>query len=121
MIGNLHRLFVSIPTSHPKINKFVNVHFLLDTGSPHTTLTHRALCAIHQRPISTEIIFPRQLYQIGGKLIHIHLSNPNPTDPNPSHAFHNVNLLGMDFLTKYEEFNINVKRNSEEFNLRLCK
>ena len=101
MIGNLHRLFVSIPTMHPEIKKFVNVHFLLDTTSPHTTLTHRALCAIHQRPFSTEIVFPRQTYQIGGRLIDIHLSNPNPTDKNASHDFHSVNILGMDFLTKY--------------------
>lgn len=119
MIGNLHRLFVSIPTSHPKIKKYVNVHFLIDTGSPHTTLTHRSLCAIHQRPFSTEILFQRQIYQIGGKAIHIHLSNPNPQDPNPSHAFHNVNLLGMDFLTKYKKFDINVNVEYEEFDLRL--
>jgi hypothetical protein len=101
MIGSLRRLFVSIPTSHPSINKYVYVHYLVDTASPHTTLTHRALCAIHQRPYSTEIKFPRQQYQIGGKLIHIHLSNPNPRDLNPSHSFPNVNRLGMDFLTKY--------------------
>ena len=77
MVGNLHRLFVSIPTAHPQIKKYVNVHFLVNTASPHTTLTQRALCAIHQRPFTTEIKFPRQLYQIGGNLIHIHLSNPN--------------------------------------------
>ena len=44
----MRRLFLSIPTKHPKINKFYNVHFLLDTGSPITTLTQRALCSIHQ-------------------------------------------------------------------------
>ena len=119
MIGNLHRLFVSIPTSHPEINKFVNVHFLLDTGFPHTTLTHRALCAIHQRPFSTEIIFQRQNYQIGGKSVRIYLSNPNPTEANPSHAFHNVNLLGMDFLTKYQKFKIEVDNQEGFFDLRL--
>lgn len=119
MIGNLHRLFVSIPTAHPQINKFINVHFLLNTGSPHTTLTHRALCAINQIPFSTEVVFTRQLYQIGGKLIHIHLSNPSTTDVNRLHAFHNVNILGMDFLTKYQGFNINVKKQSHEFDLRL--
>ena len=52
-------------------------------------------------------------------MIHIHLSNPNPQDPNPSHAFHKVNLLGMDFLIKYKRFNINVNEELEEFDLRL--
>lgn len=101
MVGSLHRLFVSIPTSHPRLNKFVNVHFLIDTKSPYTTLTHRALCAIHQRPFSTEIRFSRQVYQIGECNIHIHLSNPNPSDPNSTGAFRNVSVLGVDFLTKY--------------------
>lgn len=119
MIGNLHRLFVSIPISHPQINKYINVHFLVNTGSPHTTLTHRTLCAIHQRAFSTEINFPRQLYQISGKLIHIQLSNPHPTDPNPSHTFHNVNLLGMDFLTEYEQITININKKNKEFDLKL--
>jgi hypothetical protein len=119
MIGNLHRLFVSIPTAHPKINKFVNIHFLIDTGSPYTTLTRRALCAIHQRPFSTEIVFPRQMYQIGGRKIHIHLSKPNPTDLNPTHAFHNVNLLGMDFLSMYQKFSIDVSILNQEFDLKL--
>lgn len=47
-MGKMRRLFLSIPTKHPKINKFYNVHFLLNTGSPITTLTRRALCSIHQ-------------------------------------------------------------------------
>ena len=119
MIGRLNRLFVAIPTSHPEINEFVYVHFLLDTTSPHTTLTQRALCAIHQKPFSTDWKFPRQHYWIGGRRVHIHLSNPNPINANPSHAFHSVNLLGMDFLTKYRRFNIDVDCPNEVFNLRL--
>lgn len=107
MIGSLRRLFISVPVSHPQINKFVNIHFLVDTVSPFSTLTHKALCAIHQRPYSTELIFPRQQYNIGGIPVHIHLSNPNP-----SGVFHNVNLLGMDFLTKFKEFLIKVKTGS---------
>lgn len=47
-MGQMNRLFLSIPTKHPNINKFYNVHFLLDTGSPVTTLTRRALCTLHQ-------------------------------------------------------------------------
>jgi hypothetical protein len=48
IMGRSRRLFISIPTSHPKTKKYVNMHFLLHTASPITTLTQRALCAIHQ-------------------------------------------------------------------------
>jgi hypothetical protein len=47
IMGRYPRLFVSIPTKHPIVNKYYNVHYLIDTGSPITTLTQRALSAIH--------------------------------------------------------------------------
>ena len=47
IMGVYLRLFVSIPTKHHNSNKYFNVHYLLDTGSPITTLTRKALCAIH--------------------------------------------------------------------------
>lgn len=53
-MGRMRRLFLSIPVKHPKINKFYNIHFLLDTGSPITTLTQRALCAIHSMEYKSE-------------------------------------------------------------------
>ena len=43
----MSRLFVSIPTKHPNTDKYYNIHYLVDTGSPITTLTRKALCAIH--------------------------------------------------------------------------
>ena len=96
MFGGLGRLFLSIPVSYPSINKYVNIHFLLDIVSPFTTLTHQALRAIHQKPYSTEEMFQKHLYQIGGTKIFTKMSNPNPSIP--THNFPNVNRLGMDFL-----------------------
>lgn len=49
IMGRMRRMFISIPTAYPKINKFVNVHYLLDTRSLIITLAQRALCAIHQK------------------------------------------------------------------------
>ena len=70
IIGRMRRLFLTIPTKHPKINKFYNVHFLLDTGSPVTTLTYRALCAIHSIEYNSKKKHNQQFlldmpYQIG--------------------------------------------------------
>jgi hypothetical protein len=64
-------MFLSIPTAHPDVNKYINVIYLLDTGSPVTTLTNRALCAIHQKKYSELITFQRGLYQVGSELIPI--------------------------------------------------
>jgi hypothetical protein len=47
IIGLMSRLFVSIPTKHRNADKYYNIHYLVDTGSPITTLTRKALCAIH--------------------------------------------------------------------------
>ena len=34
------RLFLSIPTARASSSEYFNVHYLLNTGSPYTTLTH---------------------------------------------------------------------------------
>ena len=59
VIGLFNRLFVSIPTSLPGRDKFINIIYLIDTGAPKSYLTHEALCAVHQRPYSKELIFPQ--------------------------------------------------------------
>jgi hypothetical protein len=69
-MGKMRRLFLSIPTKHPKVNKFYNVHFLLNTGSPITTLTQKALCTIHQKEYNSDKKYLQQFhldmpYQIG--------------------------------------------------------
>lgn len=40
IIGDHSRLFFSIPTAMKNSSKYYNVHYLLDTASPYTTLTH---------------------------------------------------------------------------------
>lgn len=40
IIGSNWRLFFSIPTAKQNSSEYYNVHYLLDTGSPYTTLTH---------------------------------------------------------------------------------
>jgi hypothetical protein len=94
-------MFLLIPTAHPDINKYINVYYLLDTGSPVTTLTHRALCAIHQKKYSELITFQRGVYKVGGELISILPSNPDPQSKNSSNSFYNVNILGVNFLKCY--------------------
>ena len=46
-VGHLPRLFISIPTKFYESDKYYNVHYLLNTGSPITTLTQKALSALH--------------------------------------------------------------------------
>jgi hypothetical protein len=53
-MGKMCRLFISIPTKHPIVDKFYNVHYLIDTGSPITTLTKKALCSIHQKEYNND-------------------------------------------------------------------
>lgn len=40
IIGDHSRLFFSIPTARVNSQEYYNVHYLFDTGSPYTTLTH---------------------------------------------------------------------------------
>lgn len=40
IIGDHSRLFFSLPTARENSSEYYNVHYLLDTGSPYTTLTH---------------------------------------------------------------------------------
>lgn len=54
IMGRMLRLFVSIPTKHPKVNRYYNVHYLLNAGSPITTLTRKALCAIHEKEYNSD-------------------------------------------------------------------
>jgi hypothetical protein len=37
-------------------------------------------------------------------LIDFHPSNPDINDEKPSHNYHNVNLLGMNFLSSFIEY-----------------
>ena len=67
IIGAIHRIFFTIPTRHPKMRKYTNVHYLLDTGSSITTLTHRALCAIHEKQYSDHLVFTNENYKVGNQ------------------------------------------------------
>lgn len=40
IMGSHSRLFFSIPTAKYNSSEYYNVHYLLDTSSPYTTLTH---------------------------------------------------------------------------------
>ena len=79
-MGIMNLLFVSIPTAHPNLNKYLYIHYLLDTGSPTTTLTHRAMCALHQRQYSESLHFFPQLYCLGDITIQTNLSNPDASE-----------------------------------------
>jgi hypothetical protein len=58
---------------------------------------------------------------IGGMTVRTHLSNPNPGEKNPIHNYHNVNLLGMNFLRKFKGFKIGGDFNNNVAFLELIK
>lgn len=43
---------------------------------------------------------------VAGKTIETQLSNPDPTDMNYTPNYRNANVLGMNFLREFKEFNI---------------
>ena len=109
IIGDHSRLFFSIPTARLDSQEYYYVHYLLDTGSPYTTLTHEALrCLYGKKADDYNVLFPSLLdIKIGGRyVVETHLSNPYPDEKNPTHNYHNVNLLGMNFLRKFQGYKL---------------
>ena len=80
MVGRMGRLFLTVPTKDLSINKFYNVHFLLDTGVPTTQITRRTVCALNHIEYDNENKYDQKLpfhkpYQIAGKKIWPDYSN----------------------------------------------
>lgn len=104
IIGDHSRFFVSIPTAKKDSDEYYYVHYLLDTGSPITTLTHEALCCLHDKKVdAVNSIFPSKLStSIGGLIVSTYLSDPGPSNVSTNN-YHNVNLLGMNFLRRFKK------------------
>ena len=83
------------------MEKYRNVHYLIDLNSPYTTLTHEALCVLHEKPYSLDIRFHPEEYSIGGHKMLVNLSNPNPKVT--SLLYGDVNLLGRDYLRRFQK------------------
>jgi hypothetical protein len=97
--GYNRRLMISLPCRRARSDrghKVLNVFFLLDTGSPCSYLSREAMEALVSRP---DCNLPEQLevvMQNESSSMQFHMS-PLGTPEHPG-KFHDVNVLGMDFL-----------------------
>jgi hypothetical protein len=71
IIGDHSRLFFSIPTARANSLEYFNIHYLLDTGCPYSTLTHEALCCLYAKDVSNHsVVFPSVMnILIGGNTV----------------------------------------------------
>lgn len=99
-------MFVAIPTRlNIRSPCFVCMYiYLLDSSAPYTTLTHRALCALHGKAYSTNTIFNPINYLVGPCNIEVNLSNPNPKAKNT--FIRNLNVLGRNFFRQLKKVEI---------------
>ena len=92
MFGLNRRLMVNLLVRRKETHRFLNVLFLVDTGSPVSYLCDEAISAL----IGNDKGLPRfiNVFVQGGQVSECHLS------PKESH-FHDVNVIGMDFLSSH--------------------
>jgi hypothetical protein len=109
--GNNKRLMVSLSCCRKKENsKPINIIFLIDTGSPYTFLSDKAMEALFgQRGCNIDTTMDVMIHT--KKVIVCHLS------PHDKH-FSDVNVLGMDFLSK-NLLSLSMDYDSESFQLTL--
>ena len=113
--GDGFRMFMAIPTRPSGHYPYLYVHYLLDSGSPFTTLTHSALCALHGKKYSINTKFNQSSYSIGPVTITVNLSNPNPGLKDT--IFHNVNVLGRNFYRQFKKVQIVENIDEEKFEM----
>mmetsp|Transcript_51196 Transcript_51196/g.57997 ORF Transcript_51196/g.57997 Transcript_51196/m.57997 type:complete len:218 (+) Transcript_51196:170-823(+) len=103
IFGLNQRLMINLPCRRSKPgrgHKMLNVFFLVDTGSPCSYLCKEAMDALIGKDLQFQ---PSQLpivLQTEGHCISMHLSPLITPDGKPG-KFHEVNVLGMDFLKVY--------------------
>jgi hypothetical protein len=93
MFGLNRRLMVNLLVRHKaSSHKFLNILFLVDTGSPVSYLCDEAISAL----IGKENVLPKFINVCvqGDQVLECHLS------PQDGH-FHDVNVIGMDFLATH--------------------
>ena len=103
VFGLNQRLMINLPCRRSKQglgHKMLNVFFLVDTGSPCSYLCKEAMDALIGKDLQYQ---PSQLHivlQTEGHLLPMYLSPLITPDGKPG-QFHDVNVLGMDFLKVY--------------------
>ncbi len=92
MFGLNRRLMVNLLVRRKVSHKFLNILFLVDTGSPVSYLCDEAISAL----IGKENVLPKFINVCvqGDQVLECHLS------PQDGH-FHDVNVIGMDFLATH--------------------
>jgi hypothetical protein len=101
VFGYNKRLMISLPCRRARSDrgyKVLNVFFLFDTGSPCPYLCHEAIEALIDKPDANspeQLVVAVQNESLQPMTFHM---SPLGT-PNHPGKFHDVNVLGMDFLT----------------------
>ena len=92
LFGLNRRLMVNLLVRRRESHKFLNILFLVDTGSPVSYLCDEAISAL----IGKDNALPKYInvFVQGGQVLECHLS------PKDGH-FHDVNVIGMDFLATH--------------------
>lgn len=98
IFGHNKRLMINLPCRRAKPDRghnVLNVFFLVDTGSPVSYLCKEAMDALIGRELDQQLKQLSIVIQTTAKYMEMNLS------PMTSH-FQDVNVLGMDFLDKYD-------------------
>ena len=93
LFGLNRRLMVNLLVRRRESHKFLNILFLVDTGSPVSYLCDEAISAL----IGKDNALPKfiNVFVQGDQVLECHLS------PQDGH-FHDVNVIGMDFLATHD-------------------
>ena len=93
LFGLNRRLMVNLLVRRRESHKFLNILFLVDTGSPVSYLCDEAISAL----IGKDNALPKfiNVFVQGDRVLECHLS------PHDGH-FHDVNVIGMDFLATHD-------------------
>ena len=93
LFGLNRRLMVNLLVRRRESHKFLNILFLVDTGSPVSYLCDEAISAL----IGKDKALPKfiNVFVQGDQVLECHLS------PQDGH-FHDVNVIGMDFLATHD-------------------
>ena len=92
LFGLNQRLMVNLLVRRKESHKFLNIIFLVDTGSPVSYLCDEAISAL----IGKDNALPKfiNVFVQGDQVLECHLSPPDG-------HFHDVNVIGMDFLAMH--------------------
>lgn len=111
VFGQNKRLMINMACKRKSCVRWVNIFFLLDTGSPHTYLAPSAIDALSGGTSNNVCKTLNILVQSETVCIECHLS------PQDKH-FKDVNVLGMEAMSKLGFATLNFDFKANEFDIR---